>query len=110
MSEQLQPEQHRGGVLHVDVEIGLRHRERADEIAEAPVIEIEHRIGFAPLEMKQCAMPPQMMHEVRSTFPIALELVEPRDALRVPPLHLHDVRDRVRAPDVARIDLDRGTP
>ena len=108
MPSEFEPEQHRGGVLHVDVEVGLRLRQRAGEIAEAPVVEIEHRVELAPLQMKQRAVPPQMMQQVVAAVPVPLQLVEPRDAFGVAALHLHDVRDRVRAPDVARIDRDRG--
>ena len=108
-AEPFEAEQHRGGVLHVDIEVGLRLRQRAGEIAEALVVELEHRVEFPALEMEQRAVPPQMMQQVVAALPVPLQFVEPRDAFGVAALHLHDVRDRMRAPDVARIDRDGGS-
>ena len=108
-AETFQTKQHRGGVLHVDVEVGLRLRQRRPQVAETFVIEIEHGVELAPLQMKQRAVPPQMMQQVVAALPVALQFVEPRDAFCVAPFHLHDVGDRMRTPDVAGIDRDRGT-
>ena len=104
----LQPEQHRGGVLHVDVEVGLRRSERRGEVAKAPVVEVERRVALAALQVEQRTVPPQMMQEVVAAAPVPLKLVEPRDALAVATLHFHDVGDRVGSPDVRGIDFDCG--
>src|SRR5947209_9539940 len=58
--------------------------------------------------MKQRAVPPQMVHQIGTRPPVALQLVEPRDAVGVTPFHLHHMGDRVRPPDVAGINFDRG--
>src|SRR6185369_15078180 len=108
-AEQFEPEQHRSCILHVDIEVGLHLSQRRSEIAEALVIKREHSIELAALQMKQRAVPPQMMQEIVAAVPVPLQFVEPRDAFGVPALHLHDVGNRVRTPDVAGIDLDRAT-
>src|SRR5262245_27266507 len=56
--------------------------------------------------MVERAMPPQVMLQLVGAFPMAYEPLQPQDAVALAPLHLHDVRDRVRRPQVGGIDLD----
>ena len=70
---QLEAREHRGGVLHVDVEVGQRRDERRREIAEAPVVEIEHRVELAAREVEHRPMPPEVMQERALAGPMRLE-------------------------------------
>ncbi len=96
----LQPEQHGDRVLDVGREIGLRLRQRRGEVAEAPVVEVEHLVELAALVVVEPAMPPQMVQKVVAAFPVGLERLQPGDALLMPALHLQHVGDGVRGPQV----------
>ncbi len=107
---QLEAHEHRRGVLHVDVEVGHRRGERRGEVAEAPVVEVEHRVELSPGEVEHRAVPPQVVQEKALAAPVLLEAGEPGDALGRPALHLEHVRHGVRAPDLGRIELHRAAP
>ena len=94
----LQPEEHRRGILDVDMEVGLQLRQLRIQVAKTAIVEVENHVELAPLQMEQRAMPPQMMQQVVGAGPVWLELAEPGNALVVPILHLHDMRDRMRRP------------
>ena len=69
--------------------------------------ELQHLVEFAALEVEHRAVPPQVMHEVALALPVPLQAGKPGDALVASPLHFHDVRHGVRAPDVGGIELHR---
>src|SRR5262245_44703461 len=66
-------EEHRRCILNVDVEIRLRLGQRRGEVTEASVVEIKYRIKLASLHMEQGAVPPEMMHDIVGTRPMALQ-------------------------------------
>ncbi len=103
----LQPKQHRGGILNVDMEVGLRLRQWRLQVAKTAIVEVENRVELAPLQMEQRAVPPQMMQEVIAAGPMPLQLAEPGNAVVVSILHLHDMGNRVRGPQIGGIELDR---
>src|SRR5688572_19281870 len=105
----LEAKEHRRRILDIDVEVRHLRDEGRREVAEAPVVKIEHRFELAPLEVEHRPVPPQVVHEVVDLRPVRLEAGEPRYALLLPALHLEDVRHRVRAPAVGGIELD-GAP
>ena len=80
------------------------------EIAEAAVVEGEHLVEFAALEMVQAAVPPEVVDEVVAALPIGLQAGQPGDAFVVASLHLHDVGDAVRGPQVAGRQRDGLAP
>src|SRR5215467_1736547 len=51
-------------------------------------------------------MPECMKGEVVAVSPIALQAIDPRNALARPSRHLEDVRDGMRGPDVGGIAID----
>src|SRR5262249_60949805 len=85
----------------------LQLRQRRIQVAKTAIVEVENHVELAPLQMEQRAMPPQMMQQVVGAGPVWLELAEPGDALVVPILHLHDMRNRVRGPEIGGGELDR---
>ena len=105
----LEAKQHRGRILHIDVEIRQFLRERRSEIAEAPVVEVENRVELALLHMEHGAMPPQVMDQIVAARKVSLVLVEQSDAFALTALHLHDVSDGMDTPEVCGVDL-QGLP
>src|SRR5262245_21472075 len=104
-----QAEEHRRCILNVDVEIRLRLGQRRGEVTEASVVEIKYRIKLASLHMEQGAMPPEMMHDIVGTRPMALQPLEEGDPFAVSALHLQDMGDRMGSPEVRRVDFHGGS-
>jgi hypothetical protein len=80
------------------MEVGLRLRQRGIQVAKTAIVERENLIEFASLQVKQRAVPPQMMQQVVGAGPVSLQLAEPSDAFVMSILHLHDMGNRVRGP------------
>src|SRR5262249_61843993 len=96
----VQAEEHRCGILNVDMEVRLRLRQRRVEVAKTAIVEVENRFELAPLQMEQRTVPPQMMQEIVAAGPMSLKLAEPGNALVMSILHLHDMGNRVRGPQI----------
>jgi pimeloyl-ACP methyl ester carboxylesterase len=52
-------------------------------VPEALVVESQHLVVLALLQVIECTVPPQMMHEIVGAGPIGLEPLQPRDALAI---------------------------
>ena len=60
----LQTEQHGGGVLRVDIQIGLRHGQLRGWITKLAVVQDQNASRFTTLQMKQRGMPPEMVAQI----------------------------------------------
>src|SRR3954471_19626171 len=60
--------------------------------------------------MVQAFVPLEMQREVGAVAPLLGVLRDPFDAILEPALHLGDVRDGVRGPDVCTVQLYRAAP
>ncbi len=58
--------------------------------------------------MEHRAVPPKVMNDVVAASPVLLQLREQVDAFALSTLHLHDMSDGVRPPEVGRINFQRG--
>ena len=105
-AEALESKEDRCRVLHVDVDIRRGDGERRGEVAEARVVKLEHRGMVAVLQLEERAVPPEMMFEVVSALPVGRERREPLNAFAAAALRLQHMGDRVRGPEIARVDLD----
>ena len=105
-AEALQAKEHGRRVLHIDVDVRRRDGERRGEIAEAGVVELEHRGMIAVLQLEQRAVPPEMVLQVVSALPVGRERGEPLNAFAAAPLRLQHVGDGVRRPEIAGVELD----
>jgi hypothetical protein len=74
-------------------------------VAEALVVEGQHLIVLAPLQVIERAVPPQVMHKVVGAGPVGFESLQPRDALASPALHLQHMCDRVCGPHVTWVEV-----
>src|SRR5690606_20233915 len=74
-------EEPRGGMPGVDVEIGLSLGDWRGKVAEVAVVQLEHGVDLAALEMIEPAMPPQMMLQIVRALPVGLEPRQPVYAL-----------------------------
>src|SRR6185437_4537343 len=92
-----------------------RHRVADIEIlvgrfgADFAIVEIEHAVVLRELEMIEAAVPADVENEIVQLAPFAIEPVDPGDALALAVLHLEDMGDGMRRPDIGRVDRD-GTP
>ena len=109
-AEALEAKKHRRRVLYVDVGIRRGDRERSGEVAEARIVELEHRGMVAVLQHEQGAVPPEMVLQVVGAFPVGREGGEPLDAFAATALHLHHMGDGVRGPEIARVELNGAAP
>ncbi len=105
-AEALQAKEHGRRVLHIDVDVGRSDRERRGEIAEAGVVELEHRGMIAVLQLEQRAVPPEMVLQVVGPLPVGRERREPLNAFAAAALRLQDMGDGVRRPEIAGVELD----
>src|SRR4051812_32490048 len=101
-AEALEAEEHRGRVLHVDVDIRRGDRERRAEVPEPSIVEFEYCVIITALHPEKSAVP-----QVLATLPVGGKRSEPLDAFATPALHFHYVGDGVRAPEIAGVQLDR---
>src|SRR4029453_13620761 len=61
---------------------------------------------IALLQLEQRAVPPEMVLQVVSAFPVRRERGEPLNAFAAAALHLQHMRDGVRGPEIAAVELD----
>jgi hypothetical protein len=102
-AEASQAPQEGGGILHIDIEIGVRLDERRGVVADTTVVEGEHGAALAAIEMVEGTVPPEVMGELVRPLPVGRERLRPGDPLRLPPGHLEHVGDRVRSPEIGRV-------
>src|SRR5581483_2952374 len=75
--------------------------------ADLAVVNLEHPVIALEIQLKQRLMPPEMQREVAAALPLIRQRRDPRQAIAESSLHLRDVRDRVRRPDIATVELNR---
>ena len=104
---QLQAQQQRRHVLYVDG--GVRHGpdERRIGIANLGAQQLENPRVIARLEQEQAQVPPQVVLELVRRAPVLAQAFETGAAFVVPALHERHVCERMRAPHLGRIALDR---
>ena len=105
-----QAEQHGGGVLAVDVEIGLHQRDRAFHVAKSRVVESQHLVMLAALDVEHRLVPEDVVLKVVAALEIRQQAVDPGDALGPAALHFQHMRHRMRGPEIGRVTADRLAP
>jgi hypothetical protein len=105
---QLQTEQHRCGVLRVDVAIRLRLGQWRGKVAEFGVVERQDHIGLGSFQMKHRDVPPQMVAQIAGAVPVAVQVVDPGYAFGAAALHFQRMRDAVRGPHIGWVVRDGG--
>ena len=94
----LEPPQHGCAVLNVEVEIGgIR--------AEPFVVEGEHLVDPAPLELEHREVPPEVLAQRVAVVPDVGRTRQPLRSFAKASLHLEDVGDGVDGPDVVLVHL-----
>ena len=100
MARQVNPPQQGRSVHQVE-------RHGAAVLADRSVIEREHLVDLAEVEVIERTVPPVVhLEEVVVARPMGLARYHPADAVLRAPLHLHDMRDGVVGPTVERLQLD----
>jgi hypothetical protein len=103
---QFQPLQQGDVVLDVDAEIRQRLHQRAVEIAQARVVDLQRRRIIPGLGVEQREMPPVVVAHVVDVIPVTGQPAEKRHAVRQPRLHHQNMRDRMGGPGVRGVALD----
>jgi len=92
MAGEGEPPQQRRGVDHVE-------RDHRAVLADRAVIERQHLIGLAEIEMAEREMPPVVNpEEIVVAGPVRFAGDHPADAVLGAPLHFHDMGDGVVRP------------
>ena len=99
----LEPPQHGRAVLDVEVKVGRLR-------AEAPVVEGQHLVDPAPLDLEHREVPPQVLAHRVAVVPDVGRPGEPLRSFAQPPLHLEDVGHGVDGPHVVLVHLDGPAP
>src|SRR5438105_5777263 len=69
------------------------------------IIDVDDAVVLLEVETEERFVPAQVEREVIATMPVLGAVRDPRDALSPTTLHFGDVRNGVRRPDVARVEL-----